>query len=319
MLSSDENKFHVPLATAEEEKQLSTMRERLESDFKAAPSARFEDVTGDIRLLRFLRGYDNDVTQAVAAVRDMLELRVRFNMDEAHEKWAHLDCHHETAGFPHQAAVNQFKPGIPTVGIGKHGHVIVYEPLRLHQYAAILDEIGEAGMHEFYLAQCESRMGQLQRLSVEQGQMVKMMCVCSALKPQRERERERERESYMRPSIQLDVCPLALILQLTQTHRIEPLCSQLDRRPAGRKSVAAVVASLDCVRLQVPDASEQDARRGSVEGACDQLPIVGHYRVEAHGGRWLDARGDAAQGEPARPWLPHLLRIRFGPTLLVIT
>jgi hypothetical protein len=30
-------------------------------------------------------------------------------------------------------------------------------------------------MHEFYLAQCESRMGQLQRLSVEQGQMVKMM------------------------------------------------------------------------------------------------------------------------------------------------
>lgn len=175
MLSSDENKFHVPLATAEEEKQLSTMRERLESDFKAAPSARFEDVTGDIRLLRFLRGYDNDVTQAVAAVRDMLELRVRFNMDEAHEKWAHLDCHHETAGFPHQAAVNQFKPGIPTVGIGKHGHVIVYEPLRLHQYAAILDEIGEAGMHEFYLAQCESRMGQLQRLSVEQGQMVKMM------------------------------------------------------------------------------------------------------------------------------------------------
>jgi hypothetical protein len=174
-VARDENKFHVSLATAEEEEQLRTMRERLEADLKAAPSARFEDVTGDIRLLRFLRGYDNDVTQAVAAVRDMLELRVRFNMDEVHEKWAHLDCHHETAGFPHQAAVNQFKPGIPTVGIGKHGHVIVYEPLRLHQYAAILDEIGEAGMHEFYLAQCESRMGQLQRLSVEQGQMVKMM------------------------------------------------------------------------------------------------------------------------------------------------
>jgi hypothetical protein len=170
----DEKKFHVSLATAEEEEQLSTMRERLEADLKAAPSARFEDLTGDIRLLRFLRGYDNDVTQAVAAVRDMLELRVRFNMDEVHEKWAHFDCHHETAGFPHQTAVNQFKPGIPTVGIGKHGHVIVYEPLRLHQYAAVLDEIGEAGMHEFYLAQCESHMGQLQRLSVEQGQMVKM-------------------------------------------------------------------------------------------------------------------------------------------------
>jgi len=41
----------------------------------------------------------------------------------------------------------------------------------------MLEEIGEESMLEFYLAQCESRMAQLQRLSEEQGRMVKMVLV----------------------------------------------------------------------------------------------------------------------------------------------
>ena len=40
----------------------------LQDELSRLPSRNFEDVTGDIRLLRFLRGFDHSVPQAVAAV-----------------------------------------------------------------------------------------------------------------------------------------------------------------------------------------------------------------------------------------------------------
>jgi len=107
----------------------------------------------------------------------MLQLRALYNLDVLHEAWAHVECNHETAGFPHQEAVTRLKPGIPTAGRSFEGHVIVYEPLRHHQYARSLEVLGEIGMRDHYYAQCESRMGQLQRLSVEQNRMVKMVLV----------------------------------------------------------------------------------------------------------------------------------------------
>ena len=142
-------------------------------------SADFEDVTGDLRLLRFLRGFDNSIPQAVAAYRDMLATRKRYDMDVLHERWATVPCHHVDGRFPHQKEIDLYKPGLPTVGYSHTplGYPIAYEPLRLHNYGATLEHLGEQGMMEFYLAQCESRMGQLQRLSEEQGRMVKLVLV----------------------------------------------------------------------------------------------------------------------------------------------
>jgi hypothetical protein len=165
-----------PLASEAEAAQVAEMRAALHDEIDALPSRDFPDVTGDIRMLRFLRGFDHSVPQALAAVRDMLDTRRRYGLD-ALRRWADVPCHHIDGGFPHQEAVTRHKPGLPTVGLSHDGHVIAYEPLRLHRYAAMLEEIGEESMLEFYLAQCESRMAQLQRLSEEQGRMVKMVLV----------------------------------------------------------------------------------------------------------------------------------------------
>jgi hypothetical protein len=166
------------LADDEREKPLvAQMREMLAVDLAALPSGRWPDVTGDIRLLRFLRGFDHHVEKAVSAVRDMLAIRERYGMDEMHDQWADRPCDHQTGDFPHQAAITRLKPGIATAGLLSDGCPICYEPLRLHRYTETLETIGEKGMLEFYLAQCESRNNQLHRLSVERGRLVQLLLV----------------------------------------------------------------------------------------------------------------------------------------------
>ena len=165
--------FFYPLASASEVALVAEIRAELDQDLSRLPSRHWKDVTGDMRMLRFLRGFDHSVPQALAAVRDMLATRAHYDLDALHESWAHKPCHHLTGGFPHQESVTRFKPGLPTVGTSLHGHPIAYEPLRLHQYARMLEEIGEEAMLHFYLCQCESRMAQVDRMSEEQGRMVK--------------------------------------------------------------------------------------------------------------------------------------------------
>ena len=153
------------------------MRAALQQDLAGLASRHWPDVTGDLRLLRFLRGFDHSIPQALEAVRDMLATRARYGMDELHEAWAYVPCHHISGGFPHQAKVNLLKPGLPTVGFSLDGHPIAYEPLRLHNYAKILDAIGEEGQLDFYLCQCESRMQQVHALSEQAGCMIKLILV----------------------------------------------------------------------------------------------------------------------------------------------
>ena len=113
-----------PLASDAETTQVTEMRAALQDELSHLPSRNFEDVTGDIRLLRFLRGFDNSVPQAVAAVRDMLATRAHYGMDAIHERFAHVPCHHVHGKFPHQDAVMRFKPGLPTCGLSRDGHPV---------------------------------------------------------------------------------------------------------------------------------------------------------------------------------------------------
>ena len=169
--------LRFPLADDAETAQVAEMRAALKDELAAVCCGKWPDVTGDVRLLRFLRGFDNDVPKALAAVRDLLAIRRQYAMDDYHERWAHVECHHERGHFPRQNDIHRLKPGAPTLGLSKDGCPVGYEPLRDHWYGKCLDEIGEDGMIEFYVAQCESRNMQLHQLSEAQGRMAKLILV----------------------------------------------------------------------------------------------------------------------------------------------
>eukprot|EP00966_Prymnesium_polylepis_P291888 6741361-Prymnesium_polylepis.2 len=176
----DDESLHFALASDAEKEQIAAMRAALAKEIAAMACRHFPDVTGDLRLLRFLRGHDHSVPLAIAAVREMLALRRKYDMDAVHQKWAHVPCSDHS--FPNIEGVMRHRPGIPTIGYSKQGFPIAYEPLRLHYYTALLEAVGEAGMLEFELAQNESRMMQLHELSEQQQQLCKMIVVIDCAK-----------------------------------------------------------------------------------------------------------------------------------------
>ena len=62
-----------PYAQGEEVGKLKEMYEQLAGDFKDVPQ--YPEVTGEYRMVRFLRGFNRDVDGAVKAVRNMLAIR----------------------------------------------------------------------------------------------------------------------------------------------------------------------------------------------------------------------------------------------------
>lgn len=176
LAGDDASGLFYPLASAAEQAQVAQMQRALAPDLAGLACARWADVSGEIRLLRFLRGFNHDVGAALKAVRNMLEVRRRYGIDAVHEKWAHVPCTH-TSGLPYQEEVQRLMPSFGTIGLSHHGHVVCYNPLRAHRYRDVLVELGEARYLDFYVSQCESRMHQLHELSAMQRRLVKILMV----------------------------------------------------------------------------------------------------------------------------------------------
>eukprot|EP00511_Aplanochytrium_stocchinoi_P004279 CAMPEP_0204825460 /NCGR_PEP_ID=MMETSP1346-20131115/3343_1 /ASSEMBLY_ACC=CAM_ASM_000771 /TAXON_ID=215587 /ORGANISM="Aplanochytrium stocchinoi, Strain GSBS06" /LENGTH=393 /DNA_ID=CAMNT_0051953103 /DNA_START=118 /DNA_END=1296 /DNA_ORIENTATION=+ len=164
-----------PLASQEEEEEVKELRSLLAEDFADRACGKWPDVTGDVRLLRFLRGYDHQLEAAAEAVRDMLQIRDKYNMDEVHESFADVECNNEY--FPGGNEVQSLIPGLGTVGISFSGHPVCYVPIGRHNVQRYLEEYGEEHYIKFYLAQVESRMMQLHRLSEKEGRMIKIIII----------------------------------------------------------------------------------------------------------------------------------------------
>eukprot|EP00928_Gymnodinium_smaydae_P061147 TRINITY_DN45301_c0_g1_i1.p1 TRINITY_DN45301_c0_g1~~TRINITY_DN45301_c0_g1_i1.p1 ORF type:complete len:430 (-),score=89.12 TRINITY_DN45301_c0_g1_i1:12-1139(-) len=135
----------------------------------------WDDVGGDIRLLRFLRGFDRDVAATVSAVRDMLSLRARHRLDALRPGVARLPCVQRSC--PHYQRVLRYLPGLYSVGLSPAGHVVCYVPIGLHNVRGLLSDVGQETYLEYYRTHIETRSAQLDRLSRSQGKICKVMIV----------------------------------------------------------------------------------------------------------------------------------------------
>jgi len=72
--------------TADEVPLLDELKMAVAPSLEGLACADWEDVTGSIRLLRFLRGFEFHVPSAALAFRRMLEVRRDYSMDASHDK-----------------------------------------------------------------------------------------------------------------------------------------------------------------------------------------------------------------------------------------
>ena len=168
-----------PYAQGEEVGKVKEMYEQLADDFKDVPQ--YPEVTGEYRMVRFLRGFNRDVDGAVKAVRNMLAIRKEYNMDEIREKYGDCDVwdleeHKDTKDL--HTKVMQYMP-IHNVGFNEQGHLIQYHPLGDHNLKAFVKDVGlEDGEFLKYSVIAQSiRMKTMNDQTEKMGSLCKLVVV----------------------------------------------------------------------------------------------------------------------------------------------
>jgi len=163
----------LPLTTPEEAPLLIRMRIELAADLETCPQ--YDDVTGDIRLLRFLRGYKHSVSQACIAYRAMLATRMQHDVDAIRRQVLARSLSAED--MPHGAEIYPFYPIQLDCGQSKHGHLVSVDPVGQLRLREVMREVGPEKMFEFMIGVSELRQIIMDEVSVESGHLVQSVQV----------------------------------------------------------------------------------------------------------------------------------------------
>lgn len=171
-----------PTATPDEAPLLAELKELLAPELGGLACAAWPDVLGDVRLLRYLRGFEYFVPAALAAVHRALACRADYGLDAAHERACGTAraAGYDGAGFAHVERVRKFLPALWNAGASTEGHAVVHVSLGAHDRAGLwASGVSEEDYLAYYAEQSEARMGQLHDLSEARASMAKMIVVLS--------------------------------------------------------------------------------------------------------------------------------------------
>eukprot|EP00747_Dinoflagellata_sp_TGD_P114225 gnl/TRDRNA2_/TRDRNA2_171885_c0_seq2.p1 gnl/TRDRNA2_/TRDRNA2_171885_c0~~gnl/TRDRNA2_/TRDRNA2_171885_c0_seq2.p1 ORF type:complete len:636 (+),score=111.77 gnl/TRDRNA2_/TRDRNA2_171885_c0_seq2:119-2026(+) len=173
------------LASDAEASLIQQMRTILEPELRAlAEQGRdFPHTTGDIFLLRVLRFNDRDIKKACQWYRECLELRRKFQLDELHtELERNLSGPLRFNRMPHASRLAKYtRPMFNEETMRTDGGDLIYwDVLKHYDTKKMVDEIGWKPVLEFLRACSEKRSATLDRLSREQGRLVRVIRVLDA-------------------------------------------------------------------------------------------------------------------------------------------
>ena len=174
-----------PLAEGVEAAMLAELKAMVSPHFEGLPSAAWESVSGDVRLLRFLRGFQWNVPMSADAVRRFLQVRAEFGLDAGHEgAISAMDATDENAPLiavtDKSAEISSHIPSA-RLGVAKGGAPGIGPVTYLNVGKQDKEGFFAAGLERAFIANHALNlccvMEQLHRLSDERGQMVKLCLI----------------------------------------------------------------------------------------------------------------------------------------------
>lgn len=118
-------------ASAEEAPQLAALKKELAAELATKePWGAFAELTGDIRLLRFVRGYEGDIPGAAAAYRKHLEWRADNGVDAIRQECVDKGLKLRWEDLPQGTQIQPHMPAILDAGRSRTGrhHVHIENP-----------------------------------------------------------------------------------------------------------------------------------------------------------------------------------------------
>ncbi|KAE8976837.1 hypothetical protein PF011_g23888 [Phytophthora fragariae] len=163
---SSEWRCFIASENAQEEKdQLHALRLSLEEELKTERHAKYVELVGDVRLLRFLRGHKMNVSVAATKYREMLAMRQKLNLDDIRDDIVSNNM--EPDEFPHFQKIIPHLPFLDTYDIfsAADGHVFYFEMTGYADFHKLLTEVTEEEWQTFFLYSMEYRALKLDQLS----------------------------------------------------------------------------------------------------------------------------------------------------------
>eukprot|EP01051_Picozoa_sp_SAG22_P016919 SAG22_NODE_2495_length_2512_cov_1.362619_3_plen_167_part_01 len=156
--------------SAAEAPAFAALKADLAGDLSRQPP--WPDVVGDIRLLRFLRGYEGDAAAGAAAYRKMLAWRAEAGMDAVRQDIATRGLQLRWADLPAGPEVECVFPMLINAGWSKAGHLVQAENTGMMDASAVVDGIGFERFMETWKYMLELRSILQDTKSREAGVMI---------------------------------------------------------------------------------------------------------------------------------------------------
>lgn len=161
--------------TAEEEPAFAAFKVELAAELATEPWASFPELTGDIRLLRYLRSREANVAEAAKAYRAHLVWRKQHNVDSIRQRVVDEKMTLDWSLYPRGDEVQACCPMVLHAGFSKQGHLVQLDNMGLVTPAALTGKEG-MGLEAFLVAviyMLEVRNKLQDDLSRETGRMVR--------------------------------------------------------------------------------------------------------------------------------------------------
>lgn len=161
--------------TAEEAPAFAAFKAELATELATEPWASFPELTGDIRLLRYLRSREANVAEAAKAFRAHLEWRKANGVDAIRQRVVDEKMTLDWSLYPRGAEVEACCPMVLHAGFSKQGHLVQLDNMGLVTPSAVTGKQG-MGLEAFSVAviyMLEARNKLQDDLSRETGKMVR--------------------------------------------------------------------------------------------------------------------------------------------------
>ena len=174
-----EDDLDEEVATEVEKKCITIMRRELGEELDGVQQ--WPEVSSDLRLLRCLRGFEQDTETAIEEFRRFLRAREEFGLNDVREELVGKDFAGEAGirqeDIPHGDVFRRFGQHMATAGYARHGHPIVYSAWGDSDTHGLLENITEEQWWEFSVTLRVFGEMQRQQLSEKLGRVIKWVIV----------------------------------------------------------------------------------------------------------------------------------------------
>ncbi|TYZ68315.1 hypothetical protein PybrP1_006756 [[Pythium] brassicae (nom. inval.)] len=156
---------------------LRALRLSLDEELKAEIYAGFQELVGDVRLLRFLRGHKMNVSVAATKFREMLAMRQQLHLNEI--RTAIVEKNLSPDEFPYFQKIIPHLPFLQAYDLGgvRNDLVFYFEMTGYADLTSLAEHVSDDEWQTFFLYDLEYRALRLDQLSRAREQLVQSVFV----------------------------------------------------------------------------------------------------------------------------------------------